>query len=50
MADIWMGDTTYRKAISGNKLKIVGHKALTTDIGSWLSISDFADIAPASEI
>ena len=50
LADIWMGDTTYRKAIANDDLKIVGHKALTSDIGSWLSTSDFAGIAPASEI
>jgi DNA-binding HxlR family transcriptional regulator len=50
MAGIWMGDTTYKKAIAGDELKLVGPKALTKDISSWMEISVFADIAPASEI
>jgi len=50
MAGIWMGDTTYKKAIASDELKLVGPKALTKDISSWMEISVFADIAPASEI
>lgn len=50
MAGIWMGDTTYKKAIASDGLKLVGPKALTKDISSWMEISVFADIAPASEI
>jgi DNA-binding HxlR family transcriptional regulator len=50
MADIWMGDTTYKKAIANDELKLVGPKALTKDVSSWMEISVFADIAPASEI
>ena len=50
MAGIWMGDTTYKKAIAGDELKLVGPKALTKDVGRWMEVSVFADIAPASEI
>ena len=50
MADIWMGDTTYKKAIASGELKLVGPKALTKDVNNWMEISVFADIAPASEI
>jgi len=50
MADIWMGDTTYKKAIAGKELKLVGPKILTKDVSRWMEISVFADIAPASEI
>jgi DNA-binding HxlR family transcriptional regulator len=50
MAGIWMGDTTYKKAIANDELKLVGPKALTKDISSWMEISVFADIAPANEI
>ena len=50
MADIWMGDTTYRKAISAGELKIVGPQALTRNISDWMSPSIFADLPPAGEI
>ncbi len=50
MAGIWMGDTTYKKAIAGDELKLVGPKALTKDVSRWMEVSVFADIAPASEI
>ncbi|MDH3980949.1 MAG: winged helix-turn-helix transcriptional regulator [Gammaproteobacteria bacterium] len=50
MADIWMGDNTYRKAISDGSLKIVGDKALTRDITAWMTISLFSDLPSASEI
>jgi hypothetical protein len=29
MADIWMGDNTYKKAIRDGSMKIVGEKSLT---------------------
>jgi hypothetical protein len=45
-----MGDTTYKKTIADDALKLVGSKALIKDISSWMEISVFADIAPASEI
>ena len=50
MVDIWMGDTTYRKAISAGELKIVGPQALTRNISDWMSPSIFADLPPAGEI
>ncbi|MBD3869501.1 MAG: helix-turn-helix transcriptional regulator [Acidobacteria bacterium] len=50
MADIWMGDTTYRKMIASGAMLVTGPNALTRDIGSWLAGSDFADLPPAREI
>jgi alkyl sulfatase BDS1-like metallo-beta-lactamase superfamily hydrolase len=50
MAGVWMGDTTYKKAIASDELKLVGPKALIKDISSWMESSVFADIAPASDI
>ena len=50
MADIWMGDTTYRKALAGGDLKIVGNSALTRDVTAWMTLSIFTDLPPASDI
>ena len=50
MVKIWMGDSSYKKSLAGDDLKIVGPKALTKDIGSWMQVSIFADMVPASEI
>jgi len=50
MADIWMGDTTYRRTLAEGALKIVGHSALTRNITSWMNRSLFADLPPASQI
>ena len=50
MADIWMGDNTYKKAIRDGSLKIVGNKVLTHNISAWMSNSIFADLPPAREI
>jgi DNA-binding HxlR family transcriptional regulator len=50
MAGIWMGDTTYRKAIAQGELKIVGPKALTRNITTWMANSIFSDIPSANEI
>jgi len=50
MAEVWMGQINYRKAVQDNRLTVVGPKALTGDLGSWMTNSVFADIAPASEI
>ena len=50
MADIWMGDTTYRKALAGGALKIVGNRALTRDVTAWMKLSLFTDLPPASDI
>jgi DNA-binding HxlR family transcriptional regulator len=50
MADIWMGDVSYRKAISNGDLKVVGHPALTRNMFTWINKSIFADLPPAQEI
>ena len=50
MADIWMGDTTFRKAMAGGTLKVVGNRALTRDITAWMNLSLFASLPPAHEI
>lgn len=50
MADIWMGDTTYRKAIRAGDLKIVGDKNLTNNITAWMANSIFTDLPSAREI
>ncbi len=50
MADIWMGDTTYRKAKASGTLKIVGNQALTRNISAWMNLSIFANLPPAREI
>ena len=50
MADIWMGDTTYRKASAAGELKIVGNRALTRDVTAWMELSRFADLPPARDI
>lgn len=50
MADIWMGDETYRKAMRNGFLKVVGERNLTQNIASWLCISNFAHLPSAKEI
>jgi DNA-binding HxlR family transcriptional regulator len=50
MVDVWMGWSTYRKAISSDALKLVGPKALINNVSAWMEDSIFADVAPASSI
>jgi DNA-binding HxlR family transcriptional regulator len=50
MVDVWMGWSTYRKAIAQDALKLVGPKALINNVGAWMEDSVFADVAPASAI
>jgi len=50
MAEVWMGDCTYRRAISDNRMTLVGEPALTRDVSHWMQNSMFAGLAPASEI
>lgn len=50
LADIWMGDSTYKKAMNEGALKVVGDKMLTRNITAWMSNSLFADLPAASEI
>jgi len=50
MIEAWMGDISYREAVADGRLKLVGHKALTRDISSWMADSVFAGIPPARQI
>ena len=50
MADIWMGDNSYRHAIREGTLKVVGDKTLTRNITDWMKNSVFTDLPAASEI
>ncbi len=50
MIDVWMGDLSYRKALSSNKLKVVGPGALTRNIFTWMDASIFAGLPSADEI
>lgn len=50
MADIWMGDTTYRKARKEGNLKIVGDRNIIRTISTWTANSIFADLPSAREI
>jgi DNA-binding HxlR family transcriptional regulator len=50
MIDVWMGDLSYRKAISSDKLKVVGPAPLTRNIFTWMDASIFADLPSAEEI
>lgn len=49
MVDVWMGDLPYRKAVSQDLLKVVGPRALTRNIFSWINISMFADLPPTEK-
>ncbi len=50
MCELWMGDVSYRKAISDGDLQVVGPPALTRNISSWITPSIFAGIEPATAI
>ena len=50
MVDVWMGWSTYRKAIANDELKLVGPKALINNVSTWMEDSIYADAAPASSI
>lgn len=50
MISCWMGDETYKKAISEKRLKLVGPSVLTRNIQSWISDSLFYGIPPANQI
>ena len=49
MADFWTSNTTYRKAVAADDLSIIGPLALTNDIASWMSNSNFSDLPSAHE-
>ena len=50
MVDVWMGWSSYRKAIAQDELKLVGPKALINNVSAWMEDSIFAEAAPASSI
>lgn len=50
MCELWMGDTSYRRAISEGRLQLVGPSALTRSISDWITPSIFAGIEPAAAI
>jgi hypothetical protein len=50
LAEVWMGASTYKQAIRGGGLKVVGNTLLTRDISAWMSNSLFADLPSAREI
>ena len=50
MVDVWVGNTTYKKAIREEKLKVVGDKFLTRNITDWMENSAFADLPSAKNI
>jgi DNA-binding HxlR family transcriptional regulator len=50
MADIWMGETTYRKAMNADKLSIVGPGVLVNNVSSWMSNSIFTELPSARDI
>lgn len=47
MHDVWMGDRTYRDAITSGDLIVEGEPALLRNISSWLKPSVFADAPKA---
>lgn len=50
MINCWMGDETYKSAISDKRLNLVGPTALTRNVQHWISDSIFAGIPPARQI
>ena len=47
MADVWMGDRSYREAVLAGDLTIEGDLALTRRISTWLRSSIFAESSRA---
>ena len=50
LADVWMGESTYKRAIKDGTLKVIGNSSLTRNITAWMSNSLFADLPSAREI
>lgn len=50
MTDVWMGQRTYRKAISAGDLVVTGPRSLTRNIEGWMPNSVYADLPAAAEI
>lgn len=47
LTEIWMGDISYRQAISDQKLKAVGTASLTRNLENWMPVAPYAGIRPA---
>ncbi|MEH6549575.1 MAG: helix-turn-helix domain-containing protein [Pseudomonadales bacterium] len=50
MCQLWMEEISYKKAIIDKKLELLGPKALTNDVASWLKPNLFAGIPSARQI
>lgn len=50
MADIWMGDATYRQALRSGALTLVGAASLTRNVTEWMRNSAYADLPSARRI
>ncbi len=50
MADVWMGDTNYRKAFASGELRATGLTSLLRDISLWMPVSIFVDLPSAKDI
>jgi len=50
LIDVWMGDKSYKKAIRDGELTLVGDRALTNNISSWMTDSMFAGLPAANQI
>ena len=50
LANIWMGQETYRHAVKSGVLKLVGNRLLTRDVAAWMNNSMFAGLPAASRI
>lgn len=42
ISDIWMGETSYKKELGSNNLKLVGRTELTKNVTNWMSNCMFA--------
>ncbi len=50
MCQLWMGELSYKRAISDGRLQLVGMPELTRNVERWLTPSIFAGIPPAQAI
>lgn len=50
MCELWMGNVSYKQVLADGRLQLIGPKALTRNVSSWLAPSVFAGMQPASEI
>lgn len=50
LVDVWMGESSYKKAIRDGELTLVGNKALTNNVSSWMTDSMFSGLPMANQI